>query len=206
MKQDSTSQGLDSYALKKVISTRSSSPFSYGESIGGSGAENERDGYLKGFSTGEQAGKEQGLKEVEAKYQFLTEIIKKLSLVEQDLIKSAEGEVIQLSLAVAKRIIGEEIQQKPEKIQEYIREAMEKMNQSEKFLVRLHPVDKGTLTQGGGSVIQEASKLKAIRFEIDPGLQPGECIIETHGKMVDGRIDSQLALFGEAFFKSLEKR
>lgn len=192
--------------MKIVTSSRSTSPFTYGESIGGSGAETERDGYLKGFSAGEKAGKEQGLKEVEAKYHFLTEMIGKLKTVEEDLINCAQAEVIQLSLAVAKRIIGEEIQKKPEKIQEFVREALEKMNPADKILIRLHPVDKATLTQGVGAVIQEASKLKTIRFEADPGLQPGECIIETPGKMVDGRFDSQLALFGEAFLKSLEKK
>jgi flagellar assembly protein FliH len=206
MKEDSDSRQLDAYALKKVTSTRSGSSLSYGESIGGNSAETEREGYLGGFSAGEAAGKEQGLKEVEAKFHFLTAMIEKLKSVEQDLIKSVESDTIQLSLAVAKRIIRQEIQQNPEKIREYVREAMEKMNQSDKFLIRLNPVDKTTLAQSGKPLIQEIEKIKSVRLEADPLLEPGECIIESHAKMVDGRFDSQIALFGEAFFKSLEKK
>jgi flagellar assembly protein FliH len=206
LKQGAEPSGLNSYSLKNVTSTRNVSSFSYGENIGGSGYETEKDGYMKGFSAGELAGKEQGLKEVEAQFKFLAELIENLKSLEAALIKSSQGDVIQLSLAVAKRIVHREIQQDPERLQEVIREAMEKMNQSETFLIRLHPNDQATLAQKASSLFQEKEKLRKLRFEADPKLQPGECIIETQAKMVDGRVDSQLALFGEAFLKSLDNR
>ena len=205
MKHDSTSQQLDSYALKTVTTNQYSSSSSYGETIGGNGSEIEREAYIRGFSTGEQAGKEQGLKEIEAQYHFLTEMIEKLKSVEKDLIKRALSDVLQVSLAVAKQIIRGEIQQKPETLHEYIREATEKMSQSDSFLIRIHPVDKATLTKTGDTIFRQIEKMKSIRIEADPKLQPGECIIETQGNMVDGRFDSQLALFGEAFSQSMDE-
>ncbi|MBI3594070.1 MAG: hypothetical protein HY200_03865 [Nitrospirae bacterium] len=205
LKRNTESQGLNTYDLQKVTASRNATPFAYNDGIGGNGYETERDGYLRGFSAGEQAGKEQGLKEVEAQFHFLTELVEKLKSVEQELVKSSQNDVIQLSLAVAKQIIQKEIAQTPDRLQATIREAMNKMDQSDKFVIRLHPADKATLSQNGASIVQEVQKLKSIRFEADSNLQPGECIIESHAKMIDGRVDSQLALFGEAFLKSLEK-
>jgi flagellar assembly protein FliH len=204
MKHDSTSQQFDSYSLKTVTTNQYSSSSSYGETIGGNGSEIEREAYIRGFSTGEQAGKDQGLKEIEAQYHFLTEMIEKLKSVEKDLVKRALSDILQVSLAVAKQIIRGEIQQKPETLQEFIREATEKMSQSDSFLIRLHPVDKATLAKSGATVLREIEKMKSVRIEADPKLQPGECIIETHANMVDGRFESQLALFGEAFNQSMD--
>lgn len=204
MKQDPTSRKLDSYSLRKMTAVPATLTSTYRDSIGGNASELEREAYMRGFSTGEQAGKDQGLKEVGAKFHFLNEMIEKLKIIEQEIIKRSHHDVLQISLEVAKQIVNGEIQQKPEKIQSYIREAAEKMAPSDHFIIRLNPVDKTSLGQTEAAVLKDFDEIKSVRIETDPGLQPGECILETHAHMVDGRFERQLAIFRTAFLNSME--
>ena len=205
LKSDPASKAPDPYALKKVTQTRTASLHSGAGSIGGSGYETERDAYLKGFESGEAAGKEQGLKEVEARFQALGELIEKLKRLEMELVENIESDVVQLSLAIAKRVIRREIGLKPELLAEMIREGVEKLGPAERFRVRLHPSDRDAIEGSTSGTLQEIRKIKSLRLESDPALRPGDCILETADKLIDGRIESQLLVLDEIIRKGFGK-
>ncbi|TAJ99477.1 MAG: hypothetical protein EPO39_16620 [Candidatus Manganitrophaceae bacterium] len=193
-------QGISAYMLREV-SPSGPGPSS-SDQIGGKLSAIERDAYERGFASGEKAGREFGLQQIEATHQLLSGLLEELQAVKPNLIKSAEKEILQLALAVARRILRQEISQNPEKLLGSIRTVLQKMGQIETLLIHLHPQDLERLRKDRDKVVEWVGKVQWLRLEADGSLRPGECIIESNDQIVDMRIDSQLAVIEEELLKT----
>lgn len=193
-------EGISAYTLREVSpSGPVSSP---SDQIGGKLSAIERDAYERGFASGEKAGREFGLKQVEATHQLLSRLLEEFQALKPSLMKSAENEILQLALAVAKRILRKEISESPERLLTAIHAAIQKMGQVETLVIHLHPQDLERLRKERDQVVEWIGKAQWLRMEPDVALQLGECVIESNDQIVDLRIDSQLAVIEEALLKT----
>ncbi|MBI3802995.1 MAG: hypothetical protein HY282_04465 [Nitrospirae bacterium] len=192
-------EGVSTYLLKEV------SPSGPGQSpadqIGGKLSAIERDAYERGFASGEKAGREFGLKQIEATHQLLSRLLEELQAAKPALLKNAEKEVLQLALAVARRILLPEISQNPEHLLGSIRTAIQKMGQIETLVIHLAPADLDRMRRERDQITEWAGKIAWLRLEPDVNLHPGECMIESNDQVVDLRIDTQLAVIEEELCK-----
>lgn len=180
------------YTLREVSPTGPNKAGDPPDSVGGQLSAVEREAYERGFLSGQRAGKELGLKEVEAAYQVLFSLVEEAKELKQELLKTADRDILKIALAAARRILRQEIRQSPEKILEYIHTAIKIVGQSDTLLLRIHPDDLERLTKERAKLIQWAEGVTWLRFESDTNLLPGECIIESRERVVDMRIDAQI--------------
>jgi flagellar assembly protein FliH len=163
------------------------------------------EGVAKGFSEGMAKGESSGkaVKEEEiAEYTRLTHLLSRLSSDLKDWVEKisfeAETDLLKISVAIAGKIIRREIAENHEVISGFVAEGLKNIAPADSVRVRIHPQDSEFLTGKNPELMQAISGIESLRFEIDPTLLPGDCIVESRERSVDGRLESQLAIMEKA--------
>jgi flagellar assembly protein FliH len=87
-----------------------------------------------------------------------------------------------------------ELSQNQEVVLGYVREAIKRVGPTDTILIRIHPKDMERLTLEHAKLLQLSEGLKWLKLEGDPGLHPGECVVETHDRVIDAQIESQVSI------------
>ncbi len=171
------------------------------EGVGDEASEIEREAYERGFIAGEEAGHALGLKKVEHTRKLLSEMIAEMNQLQMEIVKAAEQDILAIALAVAQRILGDETHSDRERLLKNIHEAIKKVGQSDKIIIRLSPQDIDQIVQESDALSRLVKQEGKIKFEADNTLISGECIVDGQERMVDARFKSQVAVFIDAFSK-----
>ncbi|MFQ5779778.1 MAG: FliH/SctL family protein [Nitrospiria bacterium] len=163
-------------------------------SIGGKLSAIERDAYERGFASGERAGHALGMKKVDAQYRHLEELIEIISDLQEEILKTATDDILTLTLAIAQRVLHQELSHRWEYVNGYIHEAIKKIGPADSIKIRIHPQNLEKLTSERTELIESVQGLKSINFQADENLLPGECIVESRDRTVDARLESQLSI------------
>ncbi|MDC4226344.1 MAG: FliH/SctL family protein [Candidatus Manganitrophus sp.] len=199
---ETNEKGVSAYTLREVSPAPSHPSSSLPDQIGGRLSAIERDAYERGFASGERAGRELGLKQIEASHQLVARLIEELQKVKPALLENAEKEILQIAVAVARRILRQEISHNPEHLLRVIRAVLQKMGQIESLVIRLHPHDLERLRKERNKVVELIGNVQWFRLEPDASLLQGECLVESNDQIVDLRIDSQLSVIEEELLKT----
>lgn len=145
----------------------------------------ERLAYEKGFKEGERAGYEVGLKKAEALIERLNSAIIEIEKYRNALHQSLQEKVLSLTMAVARRIIKEEIKSRKDLMVELIKEAVKRIEPSETLLIRLHPSLR--------DIIEKMNNIESlhesIKIEIDPALTDVSARVSTSEQDVPLDVD-----------------
>ncbi len=157
--------------------------------------------YRKGFEEGRREGLEAGRGEVEAILNRFSRILKDLEEARNDFYREKEKELVELVVAVARKVIGRELATRRELIGEMIRAAIESISHGGSVTVKVSPEDYSYLA-GEGSDLLEG--VEGIRIEADPSIEMG-CLVECDHGGVDGRVDETLKRIEKAMKEAVER-
>lgn len=157
----------------------------------------EKEAYEKGFSEGEEAGKKSGIEAGAPNRQKLAALIEEIKYLKERILKTAENDILDIALSIAKNIIRQTAEQNSEGILHVIRKGIHKIGASEEIRIRLHPHDLEMITQEVDPLTTLLKDKGKLEFEADFGLSPGDCIIEGPKRMLDGRLNSQFSIIEE---------
>ncbi len=109
---ETNEKGVSAYTLREVSPALSHPSSSLPDQIGGRLSAIERDAYERGFASGERAGRELGLKQVEASHQLVARLIESLQKVVSREIDPVQPVVItfgKISGGVARNVIADRV-------------------------------------------------------------------------------------------------
>ncbi len=159
----------------------------------------ERDAFSKGFAQGERAGGEAAAQRGEAMLRRLTETLEELTTLRQQMIHETERQMVQLALAIARRIVHREVSIDQDLLVAMARVALERLGESAQVTVRLSPED-----------FEATSAVRAAEWTgthvtvvADARVGRGGCRVESEFGAMDAGVDGQIheiarALLGEA--------
>ena len=158
----------------------------------------ERDAFAKGYKQGERAGGEAAGKRGEAMLRRLAETLTELNTLRATMIRQTELQIVELALAVARRVVHREISLDKDLLVAIARVALDRLGESASVTVRLHPEEFDAV--GGARVSEEAGN--GVTFVSDPRVPRGGCRVESDMGMVEAGVDAQIqeiarALLGE---------
>lgn len=148
---------------------------------------------------GEAQGRQAALQQLESELLRLARSVEELAGYKQRLRAQAEGEVLQLSLAIARRILGREIHTDPEAILGLVKAALERVSLREVTEVRVAPTHEAPLSAHLARIGAPA----AIRVVPDPALEPGALLLQTTAGVADASIQTQLEEITRGFADAL---
>ena len=109
----------------------------------------------------------------------------------------AEVEALDLAVEMARRIVGRELQLDPSAVGVAAVAALRAAGRWRVLRLRLHPDALSPVGQGSPA-LAAATAAGVLELVADPGLAPGDVVVETEGGQVDGRIASRLEAFRAA--------
>lgn len=157
-------------------------------------------GHTEGLAQGHEQGLETGLAQAKillSRFEtLLAQFEKPLQLLDGDI----ELSLLNLSMTLAKSVIGHELKTHPEQVLSALRLGIESLPIKEQTVtIRLHPDDVILVEQLYSTAQLTRSKWE---LEVDPSLSPGDCILSSHRSLVDLTLASRI----DAVFESLRNQ
>jgi flagellar biosynthesis/type III secretory pathway protein FliH len=167
-----------------------------------------RRAYAQGETAGQQAGLTQRDHELQARALDLAQQIARRDFAPAaaalraaaDAVSAArdawlarwETDAVRLSLAIAKKLVRNELRHRPELVAETVRELLQLAAGRTDVSVQLHPRDLELISSqsaaAGGSIAAVA-----VRWVANENLSRGDCVVATRHGEVDARLETQLA-------------
>jgi flagellar assembly protein FliH len=159
----------------------------------------ERDAFAKGFAQGERAGAEAAGKRGEVMLRRLTETLDELTSLRAQMIHQTEHQMVQLALAVARRVVHREISLDRDLLVAMARVALDRLGESAQVTVRLSPED-FEATAGARASQWTGTNVTVVA---DSRVSRGGCRIDSDLGVMDAGADAQIqeiarALLGDA--------
>lgn len=152
-------------------------------------AEIEREAFASGYAQGEKAGFETGAHRAEAMLRRLAATIDELTTLRRSLVAQTERELVQLALAVARRIVNREVSIDRDLVVTIARIALERLGGATTATIRLHPDDYAAVVERHG----EAWAGVRVQVVADDSISRGGCKVESEVGFIDASIDAQFA-------------
>ena len=149
----------------------------------------EREAFTKGYAQGERAGAEAAAARAEAMLRRLAHTLDELQALRTDLIRRTEREVVELSLAIARRILQREVSLDHELMLAMARVALDRLADVATASIRLHPDDYAAALGARGSA---AVPSHGVQIVADPGVRRGGCVVQSEFGSVDVGIATQI--------------
>lgn len=142
---------------------------------------------------GRRKGEQEARQEMQARLQLLGDLLKEacsqLALTRQTIIQNAEGELLDLALTIAERVVRSELTAKRDGVLPIVRDALAVARGRKILAIRVNPNDYSGLAEHREELL---ASLEGARVVPDSEIEAGGCIVEVDTGLIDGRIESQL--------------
>ncbi len=169
----------------------------YGESAK---QESQREGFKLGKEEGYKAALEEFVKYMDEAKNLITQLVRE----REQVLNSVEPELARLSVSIAEKIIGEEMQLNRDTVINIIKNAMQKVKSSEEVTIKVNPDDLDYVNENRDVFTRLVEGLKSLEITSDPRVDKGGCMIETNLGSADARVSTQLEAI-ELAFKSVSE-
>jgi flagellar assembly protein FliH len=186
-------------AVKEALSER---PAPQGDHLSQQDRErSEQEAYQRGFSEGNNVGREQAKTESRPVLDQLGKSLATLSSLRSRIRSEAEGDLLKLAIAIARRVLHRELTLDPESIEGLIRVALEKLQSRELSRIRVHPDQESAIR----NALERFSNSHKVELVADSSMQCGDVVFETAHGNLDASIESQLREIERGFADRLRR-
>jgi flagellar assembly protein FliH len=147
-----------------------------------------RAAFEQGFREGEAATFQKFEAETRASLGRLSEAIAEIPQRRTEAIRRAEGDIVRLTVAIARRVVHRELSVDAGALEGLIKAALDKVINHEVLRVRVHPAIEKVLAE----CIGRDGRGRLIEILSDPSQPPGGVIFEIARGALDASVDTQL--------------
>lgn len=103
-----------------------------------------------------------------------------------------QGEVVELAVAIASKVIGHEVEAHPDLVVEQVRGCLRQLQDRERIRVRVSPDDLETMRAAREQLLAAHDDIRRMDVVEDRRVSQGGCIVESENGTLDARLDRQL--------------
>jgi flagellar assembly protein FliH len=144
--------------------------------------------FAKGFAEGQRAGAAAAPQETAALAKKLAATLDDLMRVRNEMIRHTEKQMVQLALAVARRVVHREVSLDPQVLMTMMRVALERVSDAARVTVRLNPADYQSVT----AALNGTATSDQVTLAADGRVPRGGCRVESEYGDVDAGVDAQI--------------
>jgi len=149
----------------------------------------EREAHIRGFEAGEKAGAESVSREAASLLEGLRCAVDAVRVLKEQIAREAEPQVVELAVAIARRIVMEELSACPERIVVIVKEAIRRIERAGPVTIKVHP-DLYNLMAGVKAELEESRT--EILFDVDPSVSPSGPVVVGTTEEVLTDVDDQI--------------
>ena len=147
-----------------------------------------RQAHARGLEEGMKAGRESASAELQPVMERLLRSCSEVAGMRARIRKETEGDIVTLTVAIARRVLRRELAVDPEAIHGVVKAALEKVQSKEICSIKTHP-DHATQVR---TFFEKAGLSAGIEIAPDASLSPGGLVIETKRGNLDASVETQL--------------
>jgi flagellar assembly protein FliH len=148
-----------------------------------------REAHAAGMQEGEAAARTRSAAELDAAVQKLARSVEQIAGMKARLRREAESDVVELAVAIARRILRRQLVVDPDALHGLVLAALEKLQGQEIARVRVHSSHTALVT----TRLKEFSCSRTVEVVSDTACEPGTVVFETERGNLDASVESQLA-------------
>jgi flagellar assembly protein FliH len=147
-----------------------------------------RQSFQAGFQEGQAAAQREHEVVVRPLVERLTETLGSFAELRMRMRRESEAEIVELSIAIARRVLHRELTLDPEAVRSLVKVAFERIGSRELNRVRVHPAHSSLIQ----ALVEKACPDRRVELLADPAMGPGDVVFETERGDLDASVDSQL--------------
>src|SRR5262249_27887335 len=163
----------------------------------------EKEAFERGVRDGEAKARAGAEHELIATKVSISAALEKFKLERAAYFARIEPEVVQLALAIARKILHREAQLDPLLLAGMVRVALDRVETGTRIRLWAHPLD---IPFWRDHFAQSGAFQNALELVGDPALKRGECALETEAGNIQISLETQLKEIEQGFFDLLELR
>ena len=163
----------------------------------------ERDAFERGVKDGEIRTGAAAQQEGVATRAAISVAVEKFKADREAYFKRVEPEVVQLALAISRKILHREAQMDPLLLEGMVHVALEKIGAGTRVRLCAHPAD---IQLWGEHFSKSGTTQVSPELVGNPGLKRGECTLETEVGSTQISLEAQLKEIEQGFFDLLDQR
>ena len=145
------------------------------------------------------AGFEEGLKRWNKQIELLEHEIRKVR-------KEMENAIVPLALTAVKKIIGRELETKPETIVDVVATALKSVSNHRRISIYVNGADLEQVEAQRPRLKALFEHLETLSMSARDDIQPGGCVIESESGIINAQLSNQLSALEAAFRNFFETR
>ncbi|ETR69700.1 MAG: flagellar assembly protein FliH [Candidatus Magnetoglobus multicellularis str. Araruama] len=154
----------------------------------------------EGTALGLNQGKIQIQQEFSNQIQALHKIINILKTKEAEFLESVEKQILELVLAIAKKIVKQALKLKPEIILETIKHCLTKTKETQKIIIKVNPQDFNLVSKHKECFLQKIKNAGKFEIQESSSILEGDCILETSNGEINATIKEQFAKIKDSLY------
>ncbi len=162
----------------------------------------EETAHQDGFRKGQAAGEEKAAARLDSVVARFAQTIEELAGQRLLLRREAEADVVNLALAIARRILNRELSTDPEALLGVVKAALGRLEAREIDRVRVHPADAPLVKQH----LERLGLPQKIEVAADAALERGAAVFETSRGQLDASVETQLQEIQRGLADRLDRR
>ncbi|WP_199617955.1 flagellar assembly protein FliH [Paenibacillus alkalitolerans] len=150
-----------------------------------------------GFEAGYREGLQQAEREIRERYEALLheagQLIEHAHRVKEATISEAEPFLVELSLGIARKIIGRHVEGSPEWTVAHVKKTLERRREKGIVTLCVAPSQFGKMQDARAELSLAIDSQAELQIVPDNTVDEGGCVVRTSFGSIDARIDTQLA-------------
>jgi len=148
--------------------------------------------WRRAFQAGYDLGRAEARGQVESIGESLVKSLEELAAFRRRVRERYERELLELALGVARKVVSEELAERPERWLGMIRHAVRRAVDRERIVIRAPAGLMAFLREALPELRASLEDVKELALVEDPGLPEGGCVIESRFGDIDIGVDTQL--------------
>jgi flagellar assembly protein FliH len=136
----------------------------------------------------------------------LAGVISSLAQARDKLLDDAEESVLEMSLAIARRFVGQSALLGDELIRKTIKDAVKMVTEKDKVVIRVNPDDLEEVRGHQDDIIFIGDGINRLEVRGDKQVDRGGCVVETEAGNIDARIASRFDEIDKALRQAFNNR
>ncbi len=156
-------------------------------------------GYAEGFTKGSEEARKKQEERAQADALLLDSLVNELKAQEVKVMRMLSPRLADLAAEIALKVIHREIRSDPLLVASQAEEAIKKILERDRLIIRVNPADEGIMKSYKAELISMFDGIDKIEVIGDAAVEQGGCIVETHLVKVDAQPSSQVQAARKAF-------
>ena len=124
----------------------------------------------------------------------------------EELLDGAEDDIIRLVRDICKKVIGDELETRPDKISMLVAQTLKECKETDSAIVKVSPEDFDAVYENSDNILRSAGYSGQLEIKKDIALKQGDCIVETPVGNVDASVDVQLESIEKVLVDNLQQK